>query len=83
MKLPAKNVISDDEDDNTSIWRKPILQLPSQQPRPRGRPARAAAVSKPKKPIYIDSDDDDMDVDDNDESALVDEASEDDFDDSD
>ncbi|PMD50714.1 putative DNA topoisomerase 2 [Hyaloscypha bicolor E] len=83
MKLPAKrNVISDDEDEDVGME-----EADSPAPKPavkaRGRPPRAAAVSKPKKPIYIDSDDDEMDIDDNDESALVDEASEDDFDDSD
>lgn len=81
MKLPAKKVISDDEDDVN--MEEADLPAPKPAAKARGRPPRAAAVSKPKKPIYIDSDDDDMDADDNDESALVDEASEDDFDDSD
>ncbi|KAE9363933.1 type II DNA topoisomerase [Stipitochalara longipes BDJ] len=83
MKLPAKrNVISDDEDDDDVDIEEADSPAPKPAAKPRGRPPRAAAVSKPKKPIYIDSDDDDdVEVDDNDESALVDEASEDDFDD--
>jgi DNA topoisomerase-2 len=83
MKLPAKrNVISDDEDEDVGM-EEADSPAPKPATKARGRPPRAAAVSKPKKPIYIDSDDDEMDIDDNDESALVDEASEDDFDDSD
>ncbi|KAH8771277.1 DNA topoisomerase [Hyaloscypha finlandica] len=83
MKLPAKrNVISDDEDEDVGM-EEAGSPAPKPAAKARGRPPRAAAVSKPKKPIYIDSDDDEMDIDDNDESALVDEASEDDFDDSD
>jgi DNA topoisomerase II len=81
MKLPTKgDVISDDEDVDMEEADSPA---PKPAAKARGRPARAAAVSKPKKPIYVDSDDDEMEVDDNDESALADEASEDDFDDSD
>lgn len=81
MKL-SKNVFSDDEEEEEDV-----VMEDSPPPKPaargRGRPPRAAAAAKPSKPIYIDSDDDDeMGVDDNDESALVDDASEDDFDES-
>lgn len=80
MKL-SKDVFSDDEDEED------VEMDDSPPPKPaargRGRPARAAAAAKPSKPIYIDSEDEDeMDVDDNDESALVEDASEDDFDES-
>jgi DNA topoisomerase-2 len=83
MKL-SKNVFSDDEEEEEE---EDVVMEDSPPPKPaargRGRPARAAAAAKPSKPIYIDSDDeDDMDVDDNDESALVNDASEDDFDES-
>ncbi|KAL2060876.1 hypothetical protein VTL71DRAFT_8928 [Oculimacula yallundae] len=82
MQLTSKDVFSDDEDEDVEMD-----DADSPPPKPaaqgRGRPARAAAVTKAKKPIYIDSEDEDeMDVDDNDESALVDEPSEDDFDES-
>jgi len=83
-KVPT---FSDDEDEETMMGKD---TSPAPAPAPaaaargggRGRPARAAAA-KPKKAVYIESDDDDeMDLDDNDESALVEEQSEDDFDDS-
>ncbi|KAE8447791.1 DNA topoisomerase 2 [Mollisiaceae sp. DMI_Dod_QoI] len=85
MKLTSKDVFSDDEDED-EVMEDADSPPPKPAARGRGRPPRAAAAAaaaKPKKPIYIDSDDeDDLDVDDNDESALVDEASEDDFDES-
>lgn len=85
MKLTTKNVFSEDEDEDEDVdMNDDDSPPPKPAARGRGRPARAAAVSKAKKPVYIDSEDDDeMDVDDNDESALVEEQSEDDFDDSD
>jgi DNA topoisomerase-2 len=77
-KLTKKNVISDDEDE-VSINDSPPPKLAA-----RGRPARAAVVkAKQTKPVYIDSEDEDeMDVDEEDASALVDDESEDDFDES-
>ncbi|KAH7312860.1 putative DNA topoisomerase 2 [Rhexocercosporidium sp. MPI-PUGE-AT-0058] len=85
MQVTSKDAFSEDEDEEEDVE---MEDADSPPPKPaargRGRPARAAAVPKTKKPIYIDSDDEDeMDVDDNDESALVEEQSEDDFDDSD
>ncbi len=85
MKLTSKKIFSEDEDEDEDVEMDDVDSPPPQPAaRGRGRPARAATVAKAKKPVYIDSDDDDeMDIDDNDESALVEEQSEDDFDDSD
>ncbi|CZT01064.1 probable DNA topoisomerase 2 [Rhynchosporium graminicola] len=81
MQLTSKKAFSEDEDEDIEMD-----DDDDSPPKPaaRGRPARAAAVvAKTKKVVYIDSEDDDeMDVDDNDESALVEEQSEDDFDES-
>lgn len=88
MKLASKKIVISDDEEEEEANDEDVLMDDSPPPKPaargRGRPARAAAAAKPKKPIYIDSEDEDeMDVDDNDESALVDEPSEDDFDASD
>ncbi|KAI9055018.1 hypothetical protein LZ554_002159 [Drepanopeziza brunnea f. sp. 'monogermtubi'] len=75
----ARPVIVDDDDEDDED--EDIAPRPAA--RGRGRPARAAALPKAKKPVYIDSEDEDeMDVDDGDDSALVDEESEDEFDES-
>lgn len=73
-----KDVFSDIDDEDVSMDDADADSSPP-KPAARGRPARAAAVAK--KPITVDSDDE-MDIDDNDESALVPEESEDDFDES-
>ena len=81
----TKKAVLSDEDSDVDM-EDPASPPP--KPAGRGRPARAAAVAavaKTKKPIYVDSEDeDDMDADDVDESAIVEEDSEEeDFDDSD
>lgn len=90
MKLNSKDIFSSEDEDENDNKDEDVNTNDDDSPPPkpaaqgRGRPARAAAITKAKKPVYIDSDDDDeMDVDDNDDSALVEEQSEDDFDDSD
>ncbi|KUJ17005.1 putative DNA topoisomerase 2 [Mollisia scopiformis] len=82
MKLTSKKMVISDDDEEEEDEIMEDSPPPKPAARGRGRPARAAAAAKPKQPVYIDSDDDEdeMDVDDNDESALVEDASEDDFD---
>lgn len=80
-KPTAKKASSEDEDEDLEMD-----DSPPPKPAARGRPARAAAVPKAKKPVYIDnSDGDELDDGAEDESALVEEESEeeDDFDESD
>ena len=73
----ARKIVSEDEDDELDE------DSPPPKPAGRGRPARAAVAKAKPVPVYIDSDDDDdMDEDDLDASAVVDEPSEDDFDES-
>ena len=73
----TKKVISDDEDDELD------QESPLPKPAGRGRPARAAVAKAKPVPVYDDSDEDeDMDDDDLDASAIVDDPSEDDFDES-
>ncbi|KAI6716591.1 hypothetical protein JHW43_000850 [Diplocarpon mali] len=82
LQLTSENAFSADEDDDAKGPDDDDDEEEDSPPRPaagrgRGRPARAAAVVKATKPVYIDSEDDEE------ESALVDEASEDDFEESD
>ncbi|KAK2630613.1 hypothetical protein QTJ16_001433 [Diplocarpon rosae] len=95
LHLPSKDAFREEEDDNDVEVEDDDVKMPDDEdaeddssPKPaagrgRGRPARAVAAVQAKKPVYIDSEDeeDEMDVDEE-ESALVDEASEDDFDES-
>jgi DNA topoisomerase-2 len=76
-KAPAKRVVLSDDDDDVEINDSP----PPKPAAGRGRPARAAVAKAKAKPIYIDSEDDEED--DFEASAVVEEQSEDDFDESD
>ena len=74
-KAPVKKTAISDDDDDLDMSDAPA-------PKPaagRGRLARAAVSKAKAKPIYVDSDDEEEDFE---ASAIVDEESEDDFDDS-
>ena len=76
-KAPAKKAVPSDDDSDIEMNDSP----PPKPAASRGRPARAAVAKAKAKPIYIDSDDEDEDG--FEASAVVEEQSEDDFDDSD